>query len=116
MTQAQRQVRVRVARLADLANGEAIAVALGDRELALYRIADHVYASDNLCTHGGGRLCEGFLEGYSIECPLHQGAFDVRDGAPVRFPAEEPLATYAIEIEGGEVYVLLPAEIASGPK
>ena len=116
MIHAKKQVRRRVARLADLASGEATSVALGDRELALYRIADHVYASDNLCTHGGGRLCDGFLDGYSIECPLHQGAFDVRDGAPVRFPAEEPLATYAIEIEGGEVYVLLPAETGSDPK
>jgi naphthalene 1,2-dioxygenase system ferredoxin subunit len=107
---------VRVARLADLADGEATSVELSGLELALYRIADRVYASDNLCTHGGGRLCEGFLEGYSIECPLHQGAFDIRDGTPVRFPAEEPLATYTVEIEGGEVYVFLPAETGFDPK
>jgi naphthalene 1,2-dioxygenase system ferredoxin subunit len=102
------QVRLRIAHLADLADGDVIVATAGERELAVYRIAGRVYASDNLCTHGGGRLCEGFLEGYSIECPLHQGAFDVRDGSPVRFPAEEPLATYAIEIDGGEIYVLLP--------
>jgi naphthalene 1,2-dioxygenase system ferredoxin subunit len=105
---------MRIAHLADLADGEAIGVTVNDRELAVYRIAGQVYVSDNLCTHGGGRLCDGFLDGYYIECPLHQGAFDVRDGSPVRLPAEEPLATYAIEVDGGDVYVLVPAESGSG--
>lgn len=100
--------RLRIASLADLTDGESTAIAVGDLELAVYRIADQVYASDIFCTHGGGRLCDGFLDGYAIECPLHQGAFDVRDGTPVRLPAEEPLTTYPIEIEAGEVYVLRP--------
>lgn len=108
MSGCAKQVRLRIAHLADLPDGEPTAVVAGQRELAIYRVADQVYASDIMCTHGGGRLCDGFLDGYAIECPLHQGAFDVRDGAPVRLPAEEPLATYTVEIEAGDVYVLLP--------
>jgi naphthalene 1,2-dioxygenase ferredoxin component len=100
--------RLRVARLDEIAEGEMIEVACGGRELALYRVDSRIYATDALCTHGAARLCYGFLEGYSIECPLHQGAFDIRSGAAMRAPAEEPLATYGVEIEEGEVYIALP--------
>ena len=56
-------MRRKVARLEDLAEGEAIEAQLRDRELALYRVGAAMYATDNLCTHGAGRLCYGFLEG-----------------------------------------------------
>lgn len=93
----------------DVPDGECIAVELGGREIALYRIDSQVFATDNLCTHGAARLCDGFLEGYAIECPLHQGAFDIRNGAVLREPAEEALATYTVEVdEQGEIYVQLP--------
>lgn len=100
--------RRRIACLQDVPDGECIAVELGDREIALYRVDSQVFATDNLCTHGAARLCDGFLEGYAIECPLHQGAFDIRDGKVLREPADEPLATYPLEVdEQGEIYLLL---------
>jgi naphthalene 1,2-dioxygenase ferredoxin component len=101
--------RRKVARLEDLTEGEATAVDAGDRELALYRVDCVVYATDNLCTHGEARLCDGYLEGYGIECPLHQGMFDIRTGAAMREPAETAIATYPVEIEDGEVYVVVGA-------
>lgn len=101
--------RLRVARLQDVPEGECIAVELKDREVALYRVGSQIYATDNLCTHGAARLCDGFLEGYAIECPLHQGSFDIRNGTVLREPAEEALATYAVEVdEQGEIYLQLP--------
>lgn len=106
---AQAQViRRRVARLDELPVGDVIGVQVDDREIAVYRLDSGVYATANICTHGAARLCDGFVDGYSIECPLHQGAFDVRTGAVIRAPAEEPIATYAVEIENGDVYVVLP--------
>lgn len=107
--------RVRVAGIADIRDGEVIAVSAGDRELALYRLESGIYATDNLCTHGAARLCDGFLEGYSIECPLHQGAFDIRTGAVARAPAEEPLVTYTVEIEGNDIYVVVPNSDSGSP-
>jgi naphthalene 1,2-dioxygenase system ferredoxin subunit len=104
--------RIRVARLEDLAEGEVMAVDVGDRELALYRVASGVYATDNFCTHGAARLCDGFLDGYGIECPLHQGVFDIRSGAATRSPAEDPLATYPVEIENGEIYVIVEGSVS----
>jgi naphthalene 1,2-dioxygenase system ferredoxin subunit len=84
---------------------DAIAVSAGGREVALYDVAGEVYATDNLCTHGHARLCDGFLEGHEIECPLHQGKFDVRSGVPTCAPATTSLKCYPVKIEGGRVWL-----------
>jgi len=75
--------------------------------LALYRVGAEVYATDDLCTHAHARLCEGFLEGHEIECPLHQGRFDVRSGKALCAPLTEDLRSYPVKIEGGRVFVAL---------
>ena len=80
-------------------------VNVGGREIALYTVGDAVYATDNLCTHGSARLCNGFLDGHEIECPLHQGKFDVRDGRPLCEPVTEALRSYPVKVEGRRVYL-----------
>jgi naphthalene 1,2-dioxygenase system ferredoxin subunit len=50
-------------------------------------------------------LCEGFLEGHEIECPLHQGRFDVRNGAPMCAPVTEAIRSYPVKIEAGRVFL-----------
>mgnify|MGYP003579180154 CR=1 FL=1 len=79
----------------------------GEREIALYAVGASVYATDNLCTHGLARLCDGFLEGHEIECPLHQGRFDVRTGKALCAPLKEDIRSYPVKIEDGMVYVQL---------
>ncbi len=64
---------------------------LGGREIALYSVGGELFAADNQCSHGNARLCEGFLLDHRIECPLHQGRFDVRNGAPTCEPAAAAL-------------------------
>jgi naphthalene 1,2-dioxygenase system ferredoxin subunit len=86
---------------------DVIAVSAGGREVALYGVDGEVYATDNVCTHGQARLCEGFLEGHEIECPLHQGKFDVRTGAPTCAPVTEAIRSYPVKIEGGRVWLVL---------
>jgi naphthalene 1,2-dioxygenase system ferredoxin subunit len=86
---------------------DVIAVTAGGREVALYGVDGEVYATDNVCTHGQARLCEGFLEGHEIECPLHQGKFDVRTGAPTCAPVTEAIRSYPVKIEGGRVWLAL---------
>ena len=71
-----------VATLDDFAASDAIAVHAAGREVAIYLVDGTVYATANRCTHGDASLCDGFLEGHEIECPLHQGKFDVRNGRP----------------------------------
>jgi naphthalene 1,2-dioxygenase system ferredoxin subunit len=75
------------------------------RDIAIYTVGDAVYATDNICTHGHARLCDGFLDGHEIECPLHQGKFDVRDGQPTCAPVTEALRGYPVKIDGGRVFL-----------
>ena len=70
-------------------------------------VGDAVYATDNLSTHGHARLCDGFLEGHEIECPLHQGKFDVRDGRPTCDPVTDAVRRDPVKIEGGRVFLQL---------
>lgn len=96
-----------VAAEADLFDGAGIAVAPDGRDIALFAIDGEVFATDNLCSHGHARLCDGFLQGHEIECPFHQGRFDVRTGAPTFAPACEPVRSWPVKVEGGRVYLNL---------
>ncbi|NYT37650.1 non-heme iron oxygenase ferredoxin subunit [Allopusillimonas soli] len=80
-------------------------VEIQGREIALYTVGTAVFATDNICTHGHARLCDGFLEGHEIECPLHQGRFDVRDGKALCAPLTENVRSYPVRIEAGRVLV-----------
>jgi naphthalene 1,2-dioxygenase system ferredoxin subunit len=92
---------------ADLPADDVKAVTVAGREVALYSVGGGVFATDNLCNHGPGRLCDGFLLDHEIECPLHQGRFDIRNGQPTCEPVTEALRTYPVRIEGGRVYLQL---------
>lgn len=88
-----------------LPEDDVIGVNVAGKDIALYRVGDEVFATDNICTHGHARLCDGFLDGHEIECPLHQGKFDIRDGKAMCAPLTENLRIYPIRIEGGLVFV-----------
>jgi naphthalene 1,2-dioxygenase ferredoxin component len=89
----------------ELPADDVVGLEVAGRDLAFYKVGDAVYATDNLCTHGHARLCDGFLDGHEIECPLHQGKFDVRNGQPTCAPSTEPVRSYPVKIEGSRVFV-----------
>ena len=91
----------------ELPTDDVMGLAVAGRDIAIYTVSDAVYATDNICTHGQARLCDGFLDGHEIECPLHQGKFDVRDGQPLCEPVTEALRSYPVKVEGGRVYLQL---------
>lgn len=91
----------------DLPADDVKGVSVAGRDIAIYTVGNEVYATDNTCTHGQARLCDGFLEGHEIECPLHQGKFDVRDGKPTCEPVTEALRSYPVKVEGGRVFLQL---------
>lgn len=80
-------------------------VQVGSRMIALYDTPSGVFASLALCNHGGADLCDGYFDEHVIECPLHQGAFDVRDGQPVSAPAVRPMRVFETRVENGVVQV-----------
>jgi len=75
--------------------------------LAVYRLGEEYFVSDDVCTHGEASLAEGEIEDGTIVCPYHQGSFDIRTGEPVAYPCEIPLKVYPTRIESGSVCVLL---------
>jgi nitrite reductase/ring-hydroxylating ferredoxin subunit len=95
----------RVAAEADLKPETPLGVRVGDLQIALVRLDDGVYAINDVCTHEYALLSEGFCEDGKLECPLHQACFDIRTGAALNEPAEVPVATYPVKLEGGAVFV-----------
>ena len=90
---------------ADLPTDDVIGVEAKGHQVAIYAVNGEVFASDNICTHGHARLCDGFLEDYEIECPLHQGRFDIRNGKAMCEPLTEDVRTYPVKIENGRVFI-----------
>ena len=80
-------------------------VIVDGREIALYEVKGEVFATDNLCTHGAARMSDGFLEGREIECPLHQGRFDVCTGKAMCAPLTQDIRVYPVRIENKRVLV-----------
>jgi 3-phenylpropionate/trans-cinnamate dioxygenase ferredoxin component len=99
---------LRVAALSALAEDAGLPVKLGDIPIALYRLDGKVYAIDDVCTHESALLSQGFVEGGAIECPLHQACFDIATGRRLSGPAATDLRSYAVRIEGDDVYVRAP--------
>jgi 3-phenylpropionate/trans-cinnamate dioxygenase ferredoxin subunit len=77
------------------------------RPIAVFNVDGHFYAIDDVCTHDGGPLAEGDLEGTEIQCPRHGARFDVRTGKALCLPAFEPVTAHRVELRGDEVYVAL---------
>ena len=86
---------------------DVIGLAVAGRDIALYKVEGTIYATDNICTHGHARLCDGFLDGHEIECPLHQGKFDVCTGQALCAPLTDNIKTYAVRIENMRVMLKL---------
>ncbi|TXH78596.1 MAG: non-heme iron oxygenase ferredoxin subunit [Thiothrix sp.] len=91
--------------LSAVPEGDVTAVKINGKEIALYEVAGEIFATDNLCTHGHARLSDGFLEGKEIECPLHQGRFDVCTGKALCAPLNEDIKIYPVKVDNGRVFV-----------
>ena len=96
---------VTVARVGEILEGGVKVVRLEDQAVAVFLIDGAYYALDDVCTHDGGPLAEGTLEGCIIECPRHGAKFNVKTGAVVAFPAISAVPTYAVRIDGNEIKV-----------
>lgn len=97
---------VKVAKLPNLKEGEVKVVNVGGGEVALYRIGDEVFATENICTHAGCVISENNnIEGEEVECTCHGSRFNIKTGAVTNPPAAEPLKTYSIKVEGEDVLV-----------
>ena len=82
-------------------------VQFGTKDLAIYDAKDGIFVSLSRCTHGAANLCDGYFDGTYIECPLHQGLFDVRTGEAKAVPARVKLKMIKSRIRNGVVQIHL---------
>ena len=84
-------------------------VEVEEYRIALFNLDGTVYAIADVCTHDGGPLVEGqVVNGHEVRCPRHGARFDIRTGAALSFPAFEPTASYAVKVEGQDVWIESP--------
>ena len=79
------------------------------REYAIYHAMDGFFASDGMFTHEEEPLADGIVIDNVIECPLHQGRFDVRSGKALSAPVCVDLQTFPVQIHEGDIYIQIPA-------
>jgi 3-phenylpropionate/trans-cinnamate dioxygenase ferredoxin subunit len=96
---------VRVCQVSDLSDPGKTLVKAGERTVVLYRVAGRWWATEDRCTHDGGRLVAGRLEGHTIVCPRHGARFDIRTGQVLSPPAAVDLAVYEVVVQGDDVLV-----------
>jgi 3-phenylpropionate/trans-cinnamate dioxygenase ferredoxin component len=95
-----------VARLADFKEYPLKRVEAGDIPICLARLdSGEIFAISDTCSHEEVELSDGDLDGEDVECPAHGSRFNVRTGAVSGLPADKPVATYAVSVEDGEIFV-----------
>ena len=98
---------LKVAKTNDIAPGEAKALEVGVKRIAIFNIEGTYHAIDDTCTHRGGPLSEGIVVGTEVTCPWHGATFDVTTGRVLGLPAPRSVASYAVRIDGDEIEVEL---------
>jgi 3-phenylpropionate/trans-cinnamate dioxygenase ferredoxin subunit len=96
---------VTVARVDDLKPGARQLVDVDGSQLVVFNLEGKYYAIEDVCTHDGGQLTGGEVEGDQIICPRHGARFCIRTGAALTAPAYEPTATFPVRIENDEIQV-----------
>ena len=92
----------------DLPEGKALAVTLGNKRIALFNIHNEYYAIDDECSHAGGSLTEGSLDGMVVTCPWHGATFDVTSGKVLSAPAFDNVGAYRVQVQGDDIQIEIP--------
>ena len=91
----------------EISDGEMKLVEVDERLVILFRVGDEFHCIDDVCTHDGGTLSDGELDGCQIECPRHGARFDIRDGKALSMPATQDTLAHQVRVEGDQVLVKL---------
>lgn len=96
---------VTVAKVEELAPGDFRVVDVDGANVAVFNLDGQYYAIEDVCTHDGGQLTGGVVEGDEIVCPRHGARFCIRTGRALSAPAYEPAASFPVRVENGEIQV-----------
>jgi 3-phenylpropionate/trans-cinnamate dioxygenase ferredoxin subunit len=96
---------LRACAVADLADESAISVELPGATLCLAKSEGEIFAIADVCSHADIPLSEGEVADGTVECWLHGSRFDLRTGRPTGLPANQPVPTYPVKIDGDDILV-----------
>jgi 3-phenylpropionate/trans-cinnamate dioxygenase ferredoxin subunit len=96
---------IAVASTAEVPPGKVRSCPVDGRKIAVCNVDGTFYAIDDVCTHDGGELDQGELDGDQIECPRHGARFDVKTGRALTLPAVMPVKSYPVRVEGDAIEV-----------
>ncbi len=97
-----------VAKASEIAPGTMKLVEVAGDEVVIANVGGTFYAFGNECTHAGGPLADGELEGGNVTCPWHATVFNVETGQPLQGPGGDPVPTYEVRLEGDDLKVAKP--------
>lgn len=98
---------IKVAAAREIAPGKMKCVTVRGHRILIANVEGEFLAVDDMCTHEDWSLSKGCLKGDTVKCPLHGSRFNLRTGAPLEEPAEQPLKTYRVHVAGDDVFVRL---------
>lgn len=90
---------------AELTEDQPLSVTLNGARIGLFRLDETVHAIEDICPHAFALLSEGFVDGQTVECPLHEALFDIPTGKCLREIGQRDLKTYEVKIDGGNILV-----------
>jgi nitrite reductase/ring-hydroxylating ferredoxin subunit len=96
---------VKVAETKDIQTSQMRAVEVNGEKVCLSNVEGRYYAIGNVCTHMGGPLAEGKIEGFEVQCPWHGSKFDIRTGNVVSPPAMRAEPTYEVKVEDNSILI-----------
>jgi 3-phenylpropionate/trans-cinnamate dioxygenase ferredoxin subunit len=99
-----------VCKVSDVPDPGKMLVEVGDRLVALFHSGGKFWVIDDVCTHDGGPLAEGELDGFTIACPRHGAQFDIRTGRVLSMPATRDTVAHEVKVAGDEVLVKVNEE------
>lgn len=97
-------MRMKAMPVAAVTSGKGVLASVDGRDVAVFRRGEELLAIGNDCPHQGGSLCDGWVEGDIVVCPLHGWEFDMRTGACMTVPGES-VPRYIATVEDRTVYL-----------
>jgi 3-phenylpropionate/trans-cinnamate dioxygenase ferredoxin subunit len=91
--------------LDQITEGKPVRIEKDGKSICVARVGSEIFAIADTCTHSDASLSEGDISGFKIECWLHGAEFDLRTGEALTLPANIPLKTYSVKIDGNSVTV-----------
>lgn len=101
---------IKIAQVGDVRPGKMKCVAVNGRRVLLANVDGEYLVTDDTCTHEDASLATGSLKGDLVKCPLHGSRFNLRTGAALEEPAEHPLTTYTVRIDGDDILIAARAK------